>query len=295
MSVPFYKAIPGEFVIVGKEPDGDSVRFIPKDLELFDDLHRAFRIKPARTDSSVQLRFEAVDTPEVHYGSYSQPMGNTARDAMLKRLGFKGITFTGKKGNEVSASKPERLAGMVLTKGADANGRPISYVLTGKTIEGIVPGEWNFVGKEILEQTVNAFLLEEGQAYYTAYTSTPVIHRRALRPLAEEARQNAKGIWSTDDTADFVLEDHDSIGPDGNLILPKLFRRCTDYLKSVAQGFDGELADWLRGKSSGSRVENDQVLLDGVQGPVPLSSLIGQRNRRISLEVDVLSMTFVEK
>lgn len=295
MSVPFYRAIPGEFVIVGKQPDGDSVRFIPKDPELFNDLHRAFRIKPSRADSSVQLRFEAVDAPEVHYGSYAQPMGDTARDVMLKRLGFKGISFGGKNGNAVTASKPERLAGMILTKGADANGRPISYVLTGKTIDGITPGEWNFVSKEILERTINAFLLEEGQAYYTVYTSTPASHRRTLRPLAEKARQQGKGIWSTDDTADFVLEDHDSIGPDGNLILPKLFRRCTDYLKSVAQGFDGELTDWLRGKSSGSRVENDQVLLDGVQGTVPLSSLISQRNRRISLEADVMSLTFVEK
>lgn len=295
MSVPFYKAIPGEFVILGREPDGDSVRFIAQDLDLFDDVHRSFRIKPARTDASVQLRFESVDTPEVHYGSYSQPMGDATRDAMLKRLGFKGITFGGKSGNVVITSKPERLAGIILTKAADANGRPISYVLTGKEVEGITLGEWNLVDKALLEQTVNAFLLEQGHAYYTVYTSTPVLHRHALRLLAEKARQKKKGIWATDDTSDFVLENHDSIGEKGNLILPKLFRRCTDYLKSVAQGFDGEFADWLRARSDGSRVENDQVLLEGIKGSVPLSSLISQRNRRISLEADLLSMTFLEK
>jgi hypothetical protein len=33
MAVPFYKAIPGEFVLVGKEPDGDSVRFVADELD----------------------------------------------------------------------------------------------------------------------------------------------------------------------------------------------------------------------------------------------------------------------
>src|SRR5262245_18717553 len=96
-------------------------------------------------------------------------------------------------------------------------------------------------------------------------------------------------------SAGFILDDHDSIGPYGNLILPKLFRRCTDYRKAIERGFDGELTDGMRANSSGARPQNDQVLLAGVQGPVPFSTLIEQRNRHIALEVDLLSMTFVEK
>src|SRR5262245_56329276 len=233
MAVPFYKAIPGEFVLVGKEPDGDSVRFVADDLDLFDDLHRAFRIKPARTDGSVQLRFEAVDTPEVHYGTFAQPMGDVARDAMLQRLGFTSVNFGGGTGNVVTSSIPDRLRGLILSKSADANGRPISYVLTEGDVDDLDQGQWNFVGPNILRRTVNWFLLENGHAYYTVYTSTPKAHRSVLRPIAEQARQNRRGVWSTDDTSDFILDDHDSIGPNGNLILPKLFRRCTDYLKAV--------------------------------------------------------------
>ena len=295
MAVPYYKAIPGQFVVVGKEPDGDSSRFIADDLGLFDELHRAFRIKPSRADNSVQLRFEAVDTPETHYGNLAQPMGDTARDAMLARLGFKNVQFGGSGGGLVTASTPALLRGMVLTKGVDANGRPISYVLTEKDAKGIQPGEWNFVGSRTLRKTVNWFLLEKGFAYYTVYTSTPKSHRDILRPAAQAARQNRLGIWSTDDTADFVLKDQSSIGPEGNLILPKLFRRCSDYLKAVAKGFDGELTDWLRANASGARAENDLVLIEGTQGPVPFSTLIDQRNSHISLEADTLNMTFVEK
>jgi hypothetical protein len=32
MAAPFYNVIHGEFVVIGKEPDGDSVRFIARNL-----------------------------------------------------------------------------------------------------------------------------------------------------------------------------------------------------------------------------------------------------------------------
>src|SRR5688572_9288206 len=88
MSVPYYKAIPGQFAIVGYEPDGDSVRFIADDLTAYNDLHRAYRIRSSTKDGSVQLRFEAVDTPETHYGRDAQPLGDEARDRTLALLGF---------------------------------------------------------------------------------------------------------------------------------------------------------------------------------------------------------------
>ena len=297
MAIPFYKAIPGRFIIVGKEPDGDSVRFIADDADDYQDLFRAFRIRPSRTDNSVQLRFEAVDTPEVHYGKFSQPLGDEARDAMLKQLGFTAVNFGGGNGDQVVGSTPESIPGLILTKGVDANGRPICYVLNEQELAagGITPKDWNFVGPDLLERTINWFLLREGHAYYTVYTSTPLLHRRTLKPVAQLARQKGTGVWSTDDTASFELENQNSIGPDGNLILPKLFRRCTDYLKAVQRGFLGELTDWLRENATGARAENDLVLLEGVQGPVPFSTLIDQRNQEIALEVDLLSMTFLEK
>lgn len=81
-------------------------------------------------------------------------------------------------------------------------------------------------------------------------------------PRAAEARTTKLGIWNRDATADFSLADQASIGPDGQLILPKLFRRCTDYLKAVDKGFIGNLGDWLLASSATpSRDENDRVLI----------------------------------
>jgi hypothetical protein len=292
MAVPYYKAIAGNFVVIGKQPDGDSVRFLADDSDAYADLHRSFRIKPSKQDGSVQLRFESVDTPELHYGKFAQPMGDTARDATLEKLGFKEISY---KGNAVDKANPETIAGAILTKGADANGRPISYALKSEDLSGIKLGKWNFVDEKVLEKTVNKFLIELGFAYYTVYTSTPKLHRDYLREIAKISRDKSLGLWSIDATSDFILETQDDISEKGSLILPKLFRRCTDYLKAKDQGFDGELSDWLRSRSSGSRLENDPVYLEKSQVTVEFSSLIKQQNRHISLEVDTLEITFLEK
>ncbi len=86
MASPSYLVMKGDFVIIGKEPDGDSVRFIASNPDLYRHLHRAYRIKPSR-DGSVQLRFEGVDAPELHYGSAAQPLGAEARDTVLSWMG----------------------------------------------------------------------------------------------------------------------------------------------------------------------------------------------------------------
>ena len=94
--------------------------------------------------------------------------------------------------------------------------------------------------------------------------STPVAHRGYLRDLAAEARKTGAGVWADDTSAEFALEDQASIGPEGQLILPKLFRRATDYLEAVAGGFRGNLADWLVVVStSSSRDEDDRVIVCG--------------------------------
>lgn len=160
MASPFYQAIAGKFVIVGKQPDGDSVRFIADNPD-YEQLQRSFRIRLSR-DRSVQLRLEG-------------------------------------------------------------------------------------------------------------------------------------GIWAEDATSEFELVDKKSItAPNGQLILPKLFRRSIDYLKAVDKGFRGNLKDWLIENSKGSRNENDRVVTsDGVE--VNLSDLIQQRNSRVAFQADLLNITFVEK
>jgi hypothetical protein len=143
-----------------------------------------------------------------------------------------------------------------------------------------------------MRRTLNARLLQSGVAYLTAYTSTPLIPD--LRRLALQARNAGRGVWAADSTAHFKLVDQQSIGAHGALILPKLFRRCTDYLKAVSTGFHGNLVDWILDVSkSPTRNENDAVVVCGLE--LHLSDLIEQRNRTIVFQPDTLDVVFVEK
>ena len=303
MAPPFYRAIQGKFVIIGKQPDGDSVRFIPDRRNAFRGLYRDDRIRPSRTDGSVQLRFEAVDAPELHYGRYAQPLGDLAHDRLLEWMGFKTIEYVNDNQKQVKSSQPKSVPGVILTQAAETNGRPISYVLLAAAAKSLEDGDWVRVDEDLLTQTLNHRLLAEGLAYYTVYTSTPQGHRDLLRQVAATARDKALGVWDLDTSENFVLNDQDSIGPEGQLILPKLFRRCTDYLKDTTPApedadrvFRQTLRQWLLDHPR----ENDQVLLlDSVETipsvEVQLSDLVRQSNRNIFFQPDLLDLVFVEK
>ena len=295
MAAPYYACIHGELVIVGYEPDGDSVRFIADDDAHYDALKRSDRLRLSQRDGSVQLRFEGVDTPELHYGKEAQPRGDTARDALLDWIGFTAIEFDSRQPTLVTAAEPAMVRAAILTQMVEVNGRPVAYVVVETVGNLPADGAWVNVDQALLDQTLNLRLLSEGQAYYTVYTSMPVTHRHHLRAVAADARTAGKGVWGRDTTADWLLADQASIGPGGQLILPKLFRRCTDYLKAVDKGFIGNLGDWLLTTSATpTRDENDRVLLrDTIE--VHLSDLIQQRNQHIAFQADLLDITFVEK
>lgn len=303
MAPPFYRVIQGRFVIIGKEPDGDSVRFIADKQNSYRGLYRDDRVKPSRVDKSVQLRFEGVDAPELHYGKDAQPLGTEVRDRLLAWMGFKKIEFTGKNSNSVKDSQPKTIPGAILTKGVETNGRPVSYVLLESEANSLDDGDWVRVDDALLKQTLNFRLLAEGMAYYTVYTSTPLIHREVLREAAAKGREQGLGVWELDTTDSFSLKNQASIGPGGQLILPKLFRRCTDYLKDTTAGVEAQeevfrdtLKDWLLSNPG----QNDQVLiLDSVETlpsvEVQLSDLLRQSNRQIFFQPDLLDLVFVEK
>jgi hypothetical protein len=292
MGSPFQRLIRGSLVIVGKEPDGDSVRFVADDPGLYDELQHSHRIRPSG-DGSVQLRFESIDAPELHYGSEAQPLGLEARDRLLELIGFADIGF-GDDSTVVTEATPESVRAAILSEAAEANGRPVSYVLLEEEAPDADDGTWLEVDAALLDRTLNRGMLAEGLAYYTVYSSTPVAHRRHLHDVTRGALQAGGGVAERDVTAEFTLDDQASIGPDGQLILPKLFRRCTDYLAAVTGGFVGNLADWLRATSGGSRDENDRLVLGG-RTELRLADLLVQRNNRIAFQADLLDVVFIEK
>jgi endonuclease YncB( thermonuclease family) len=289
---PFLLALHGELTLVGKKPDGDSMRFIPKSPDKLSLIGRADRLRPSTVDQSHQLRFEGIDTPETHYGTLAQPLGIEARDRLLKLAGFQSVDFD--PAGTVIGAAPPKIPAVILTKAAEANGRPVSYVLPA---DGTVPrdGGWTEVTPALLRRTLNAKMLQAGLAYLTLYTSTPVPHQQALRDIAQRAREAKRGVWEHDETAEFRLPDQAAIGPAGVLILPKLFRRCSDYLKALTDGFMGTIDDWLVGVSAtGRRPEDDKLLICG-RTEVTLSAVVQQLNQRIRFTADLLDIVFVEK
>ena len=293
MASPYFNLIKGTFVIVGYEPDGDSVRFVADDPEQFRNLHRYDRLRLSSRDGSVQLRLEGIDAPELHYGSAMQPLGPEARDQLMSLMGFGNLVYAAEGAGKVKSATPAAVRGGVLAQAVESNGRPVAFAMLDQDLPS--HGDWIRMDARELSRTLNFRMLETGLAYYTAYTSMPHEQRRIFREAASQARAAKRGVWSTDDTDEFVLVNQDSIGPQGELVLPKLFRRCIDYLKDVAKGYQGNLTDWLVWISQGkSRNENDIVLVQE-SFEVPLSSLIQQRNQRIGLKVNLLDIVFVEK
>ncbi|MFN3267171.1 MAG: thermonuclease family protein, partial [Deinococcales bacterium] len=172
-----FLAMRGEFVIIGKSPDGDSLRFRPDNPKLLGMLKNPSRIRPA-ADGTVQLRFEGIDAPELHFGNLGQPLGAESRDKLLKNMGFRGLSIENRM---VRRSNPSTVRGVILSQAAEGNGRPIAYVFVGKFAEGFADGARIALNNEILEQSQNVQMLSSGMAYYTVYASSPLEQRAFLR------------------------------------------------------------------------------------------------------------------
>jgi endonuclease YncB( thermonuclease family) len=271
------RCVHGRLVVLGKSPDGDSIRFLPHRPELL--LGR--RVRPS-SDGSVVLRLEGIDAPESHYNTLSQPAADEARDALLELCGFGGVT---RQGETVLAATPDRIDAAILTSGADPNGRPISMLLAGADPPA-ADGADVAVDEAVLTGTVNARLLAEGAVYPLVYANLPPALGTVLRELARGARERRAGVWDRDCTDGFDLVDGTSIGRGGQLILPKLFRRCSDWLAAGAPL--GSLPAWL---ASHGPVRDDGVQLAGGQ-PTTLSTLLEQHGTRVALTADPVDLVY---
>jgi endonuclease YncB( thermonuclease family) len=278
-----YTVIRGEFVIVGKEPDGDSIRFRANNSTLFGQLRNGNRVRLSPVDATVQLRFQGIDAPELHYQGEAQPFGRQARNVLLNELDYGLIRYS----NLTVTSAERRVYGAVLAKEAEAHGRPIAYLLWESDADGLQDGTKTDLDAARLKKTMNYLMLEQGMAFPLFYTSMPAAHREVFRAAAKQARQDRIGLWPQDLTRGFDLTDNASIGPDGQLIYPKLFRRCTDYLHDVDhQNFTGDLREWMEANSA-----NDPVTV-GNGAAVRFTSLVTEAGARVSLAADVLELVF---
>jgi endonuclease YncB( thermonuclease family) len=284
-----YRVIFGEFVIVGKQPDGDSVRFKADNPSLLSKLKNASRLKPA-SDGTVQLRFEGIDAPELHYGGTLQPLGRESRDRLLEWLGFRNVRYSNL---IVAGSSPQRVRGAILSAMVERNGRPVAYVLGQAEATGLQDGSSISVDDTRLRLTLNALSLEQGLSYFTVYNSMPEAQIKTFKALAMKARGAKLGVWARDKSNEFTLENAGSINETGQLILPKLFRRVTDYLSAKRKNkTSASFKRWLIDSRDSASPQDGLLLERGSKKR--LSDLIEQTGNRVRFKADTLELVFFE-
>jgi hypothetical protein len=293
MSLGFYRVIKGKLSVrAGQSPDGDSMRFIAEDMSLFKGLPNYEEPSETGGVASYQLRFQAIDTPELHYGSAAQPHGLESRNGLLEWLGVDSANW-----NWVVAPRGftwEKEAS-IMCDSFENHGRPIAFVFQELIARD---GAEIKMTPKLLAASYNYHAAQAGLAYLGLYAGglTPVIEN-ALIAAYKKAKSARKGIWARDQTKRFTVDKLDDLGPEhGQLIYPKVFRRCVDALRWAGGKFEPghDLDDFLVTRPK----ENDQLLVHATHGGTVrnrLSDVLEQINNQIRVQIDLNTIEFISK
>lgn len=212
-----FTLIKGRFRPKAGVPDGDSVRFLANDLNLWKRLEGSVQLGTGvETNSTVQLRFEGIDA--IEKGAI-KALSTAARDNMLKLIDFD------------EADNPEP-TGFILSRMSDnTSGRPICFVFAGDT--NLRDGIEVFLDKPMLRDTINYRQARDGYAYPLYYNTLFASLREEFNAAIALAKQDNIGYWPDDKTLEGVeIENRDtlaSIPP----IWPKLWRRLEEFLRNA--------------------------------------------------------------
>jgi hypothetical protein len=181
--------IAGGFRITGAQPDGDSIRFTPDDPAKWDLITGPNRVK-RNASGAAQLRLDAIDALETHYGTprTHQPLGlaHAAAAELLDWLGFSNVVRA--PDETVTSSIPDAVAGYIFTRSSDLYGRCIALV--GRGAPPHDDGSSVFVDVAALRTCANHHLIRQGLAYPTYYralsrscaTNSPLLPDKPATP-----------------------------------------------------------------------------------------------------------------
>lgn len=252
-----YTLIKGSFHIFnpdhpsnGPEPDGDTLKFKPDNKQLILNLPKPNRAANFNLAGLTSIRFEGIDALETHFSvegdTFHQKidLAIKARDVLLEKMGFGQVTFFADKPFKVQSVEHHPVAGYILSNGLDTYGRTIAFVFTGNTSN--IDGSNIFLTPDMLDASLNAFMLSAGQAYGEFYLSLPAELRDHLKSIVTAARTSGAGVWAEDTVSVAEGAVITGLQPLQMLVLwPKLFRRLVAYFQN---GFSGlsMLDSWLR-------------------------------------------------
>lgn len=235
-----FKVIRGAFHVRGYSPDGDSIRFRPDDLNLIRDLPGPSPDPHPR--NHVQLRLEAIDSLETHFtprggSSLNQPraLADAATDRLLEFVRITDVEWNTAHTLVTDASDGTR--GYILSRSVEKNGRPVSFLYEGDPPEP--DGADVRLEAERLRDSFNYAALIEGLAYPTYYHGLFSDLREVLTDAAAQARAEGRGVFGVDRTNEGFRASNLSSITREHVILPKLFRRLSEYMVNfgTAVGF----------------------------------------------------------
>ncbi|MEN6553651.1 MAG: thermonuclease family protein [Methanobacterium sp.] len=275
-----YFIIEGTFHVKGKQPDGDSVRFIASNPANWKKLNGP-RVG-LNDDQQAQLRMEAIDALETHYKGCHQPWkcATTARTYLLKQLKIKNIVWNEKQTKVTSAIDGTK--GYILTNEIEPYHRPVSFVFTGEPEED--DGSEVFLDSKWLKKSLNYKLIKEGLAYPTYYENFFPELREEFNQAVDKVKKKKTGIWPYDKTNTGVSIEADSVTED--IILPKLFRRIVGHLKKGGkpEGFINYL-----------KTDEDPIEIASTGESTNLSEILVMEGDKVKLIPKIGDLVFTEK
>ncbi len=282
--MPFF-VIKGTFHVVGASPDGDSVKFKADNIDNWFKLatpNNRTRVKMNRSEH-VQLRFEGIDTLETHYLGFHQPrkLADAATDFTLDAAGVTDVEWSPGRKHVLDAK--DGTEGYILSRAIERYGRPISFVFSGSTDYG--DGSQVDLKAPQLADGINYKLLQAGLAYPIYYEGLFHDLRDAMTSAVGAARSANKGLWAVDKTSGVTVNGLDSI-TDEHPILPKLFRRLTDYLRKnhgKVEGFKDHMADL-----------KEKVFILSLGHATHFDTVISENGRVVGLTVPPEDLVFAE-
>lgn len=284
--------IEGNFSILGSAPDGDSIRFMPNDLTLWNRLGQPVKFNQAGV---TQLRLDAIDSLETHFqppksriGSQHQPppYAEQAAIRLLDLLGFDSGTIQRDKEWCVTAADPAIAPGYILTHFADQYGRALALGFAGRS--GKRDGCKVIMDKTWIQQSVNFQLLKEGLVYPIFYDNQLGQIRQFLATAVAQARSTKAGLWAVDaTTAGFTLSGFESLTQE-SVIFPKLFRRLMGYLSQHDE------IDWVDLEAY-LTVNSDRLFLAPEGTPTTIWDLLKIDGQTIRLTQPIENLLFMEK
>jgi endonuclease YncB( thermonuclease family) len=281
--------IAGVTRIVGTEPDGDSIRFVPDEPADWGAVGGPHAVR-VNSQGGAQLRLDGIDALETHYAPprghrLHQPLdlAHAASAELLSWLGHDGVERRGEK--VVTAASDDRPA-YVLTRSADKYGRCVALLGRGKA-PGL-SGRPIYTDVDTVRATANHALLTSGLAYPTFYSALFHDLRDELSAASVAARAAGRGVYARDVTRSGVVVASLATLTDDAVLLPKLFRRLVDYLQLGSGDVSlARFADYLRQR-------NDRLYVIPTAQRTGLDTLVEVDGQSLRLTVDPEDIVFEE-